>query len=82
MDEQGGVLGIAQGLGALGRVFGPIVGNLLFFGRPEGSGLLGYLAQRQGTPQHISAPYYAAGGFMALAFLVGVVGMKKEPRPE
>lgn len=81
VDEQGGVLGIAQGLAALGRVFGPVVGNLLFFGRPEGSGLLGYFAQREGTPQHISAPYYAAGGFMALAFLVGLLGMKKNPSP-
>ena len=79
-DEQGGVLGLAQGLAALGRVFGPIAGNLLFFGLPLGGGLAAILSDlnhHQGAPRYISGAYYTAAAFMAIAFIASVLGLER-----
>ncbi len=78
--EQGGAFGIAQGLSALGRVFGPLAGNLVFFGWPAGGGLAAIIADlghHEGAPRFITGPYYTAAAFMALAFIAAVIGLDR-----
>ncbi len=59
VDEQGGIMGIAQSVASLGRILGPTWGGYVFdaFG--------------------IGWPFVTAGMFMAIAFILSLVSLRK-----
>ncbi len=75
-DEQGGVIGIAQGLGALGRVIGPVAGNLVFFGLGAG-GLGSILGGGCNPPRHVTGAFLCAAAFMGFGWLTAMAGVRK-----
>ena len=82
VDEQGGVLGVAQGMGALGRVFGPLVGSLLFFGVPAEGFRAWLTGHHEGAPHHVGAAFLCGALFMLVAGLLAWRGLKAVPSRE
>jgi MFS family permease len=77
--HQGGILGLGQSASALGRILGPVVGNLVYAPLgPEGERLATVVLPILGATDHHRLPYLLGAG---MALVLALASLAILPRP-